>query len=242
MQRKKLECYKNCKTCPAFKDSVFNDCDDQFLDELEKHKNSNLFQKGQTLFIDGGPSFGVYCVGHGNIKVTKMSNDGKESIVRIATHGNIVGHRSVFAGNSYHATATSINESHVCFIDKEYILKMAKTNPGMAFKFLRIISTDLGLSESRLADFSHKNVRERVAGLFIYLAKKFGHEVELDNNKTGNVIDIKLSREEMASLIGTATETLIRFISEFKEEGILTQEKKSITIIDMDKLEDFYGA
>lgn len=236
MGYKKLECYKNCQNCPSFNKSVFSDSDPIFLEEMQEHKTSTFFKKGQTLFLEGNPSFGLYCVGQGAVKVSKVGGEGKESIVRIASGGETVGHRSIFANGPYQATATSLLESHICFIDKGHVLKMAAENPKFASQMLKVMAKSLGISESRLADFSQKNVRERVAGLLLFLNDCYGIETD-----EGPLIDIKLTREEMGALAGTATETLIRYISELKDEKIVEQMGKKLVIKKMDQLEEFAG-
>ncbi|MBT4762013.1 MAG: Crp/Fnr family transcriptional regulator [Bdellovibrionaceae bacterium] len=229
-----LDTYRSCKTCPTCSNSIFRDTGDSFQLELQGNKTPQAFKKGQTLFVEGGPSFGMYCIGEGNIKVSKLSPDGKESIVRIASQGSLLGHRSVFANEPYMASAISIADSKVCFLDKEHVLDMVEKQPGVALRILKVIAKDLGVSENKLADFSQKNVRERVAGLLIYLSQNFGNQTD-----DGLRLEIKLTRDEMASIVGTATETLIRFLSEFKEEGLIVQDKKIIIIKNMAQLETY---
>ena len=227
----KKACLVNCKDCPGWKSSVFAELEDTEVEGLIKNKTPNILKKGQTLFMQGNPSFGLYCLGKGNIKVSKLNDEGKESIVRIASVGNVVGHRSIFAHQPYLATATAITETHACFIDKNHLLSLARRNVSVACRILFSLATDLGLSEKKVASFSHDNVRARMAAIFLLLKESHGKEIE-----DGILLDINLSREEMASLIGIATETLIRSISEFKDENIIRLEKKMLVILDLEKL------
>ncbi|MBT3586224.1 MAG: Crp/Fnr family transcriptional regulator [Halobacteriovoraceae bacterium] len=230
----KKDCFKDCKDCPVFAQSVFYDLSDSALDKIKGKKNVSFFKRGQSLFVEKTPAFGLYCIGEGNFKISKMSEEGKDSIIRIATAGNITGHRSIFSNQPFQATATALSESHVCFLDKTFILELIDSEPHLARNFLFQLSRDLGLSEKNLASFSQHNVRERVAGLLLFLEEQFGNKSE-----SGTSIEIKLSREEMASLIGTATETLIRFLSELKDEKIIEQRGKSLVILDHERLEEF---
>lgn len=232
---KKLNPYIHCEDCPSRGKGIFCELEAASLNELSKQKVTNVFKKGQTLFMEGNPPYGLYCVSEGNIKVTKMGPDGKDTIVRIATAGDVIGHRSIFTDQHYKATATALDDSNVCFVDKKYILKLVQNKPSVACNLISRLGRDLGASEDKLASFSQKNVRERVSELLLLLKQSHGVEHE----SGGTRLDIKLTREEMASLVGTATETLIRIISELRDEKIVEQQGKSIVIVDEERLVDF---
>jgi CRP/FNR family transcriptional regulator len=221
----------NCKDCPAFEKSVFRELDDQALEILSKNKTSTAYKRGQTLFMEGNASYGLFCMGEGNVKVSKASESGKEAIVRISSQSGIVGHRSIFANEPYQATGTVLGNAQACFIDKNYLISLSKQSASVASNILTCLALDLGVSENKVASFSQQNVRERVASLLIFLSESYGEEIE-----EGKLLNIKFTRDELASLIGTATESVIRIISEFKEENILTQKGKNIILLDLDKL------
>lgn len=233
---KNSELPRQCESCPSLKKGIFCNLSNGDLSELSDHKVVNGYKKGQTLFVQGNPPFGMYCVSKGNIKITQVGSDGKESIVRIATSGDVLGHRSLFTEQFYNATATAIDEAQVCFIDKKYILKMVQEKPSVASNLLGKLGRDLGAAEQRLSSFYQKNVRERLAEFLLLLKESHGVQQE-----EGVFLDIKLTREEMASIIGTASETLIRFMSELKQEGFITQTGKKIFITDEEGLLDFAG-
>lgn len=215
-----------CEQCPSKGDGVFCELEEMELGELDKHKVINKYKKGQTLFVQGNHPFGIYCVSTGNIKVTKVGADGKESIVRICQGGDILGHRSLFTEEQYTATATAMEECEVCFIDKKFILKLISEKPSVSLSVINKLSKDMGSAETKLSSFHQKNVRERLAELLLVLRRTHGTKMEDGKVK----LDIKLTREEMATMIGTANETLIRFISEFKEEGLIEQSGKTLII------------
>lgn len=224
-----------CDSCPSKNKSIFCLLKAEAAKDVDDHKVINFYKKGQTLFVQGNPPYGIYCLGKGNIKITQVGNDGKESIVRIASAGDIIGHRSVFTDQYYQATATAIDDCHVCFLDKKYILGLVQKEPSVACNLISKLGKDLGQAEHKIASFHQKNVRERLAELLLLL--KESHGVSLNNNEIR--LDIKLTREEMASIVGTAPETLIRFMSEFKQEGLIRQEGKTIIISNEKSLLDF---
>lgn len=224
----------HCDNCPSRGKGIFCELKKEALTDVSDHKVVNTYKKGQTLFVQGNPPFGMYCVSEGNIKVTQVGEDGKETIVRIASAGDILGHRSIFTDQYYNATATAIDEAKVCFIDKKYILKLVQDAPSVACNIIGKLGRDLGAAEKRLSSFYQKNVRERLAELLLLLKESHGV------SENGMIrLDIKLTREEMASIIGTASETLIRFMSELKQEGFIEQKGKVIFITDEEGLIDF---
>lgn len=227
---KKLE----CENCPSQKKGIFCQLESMALTDVSDHKVVNSYKKGQTLFVQGNPPFGMYCVSSGNIKVSQVGEDGKESIVRIASAGDVLGHRSIFTEQYYNATATAVEDCTVCFLDKKYILKLVEDSPSVATNIMAKLGRDLGAAEKRISSFSQRNVRERLAELLLLLKETHGVKEE-----RGIRLNIKLTREEMASIIGTASETLIRFMSELKQEGLIEQEGKIIYIVDEQNLIEY---
>ncbi len=223
--------YSPCENCSSRGEGIFCELDMPELSEVSHHKITNTYKKGQTLFVQGNHPFGIYCINKGNVKLTKTGPDGKETIVRIVHGGDILGHRSLFTDDNYSATATAMEDTDVCFLDKKFILKMIQNEPTVALNIINKLSRDMGAAEKKLSSLHQKNVRERLAELILSLKATHGVK-EKDRWR----IELKLTREEMATMIGTANETLIRFMTEFKEAGIIEQEGKVIFIKDEDEL------
>ena len=224
----------NCDNCASRGQGIFCELEALALTDVSHNKVMNTYKKGQTIFFQGNPPFGLYCINSGKIKVSKIGNDGKESIIRIAQPGDVLGHRSLFSNENYTATATTLEDAAICFIDKKFIYKVIQEQPTVALGLIQKLSQEMGAAEAKSASMFQKNVRERLAELFLMLKKTYGIE---ENGRTR--LDIKLTREEIASMIGTANETVIRFISEFKEEGLIEQEGKTIFVINEEKLLEF---
>lgn len=223
--------HNSCENCESRSESIFCDMEIPELEEISHHKVFNTFKKGQTLFVQGNHPFGIYCISKGNIKVTKTGPDGKETIVRIVQGGDILGHRSLFSDDNYMATATAMEDTEVCFVDKKFILKVIENNPSVALNVINQLSRDMGAAERKLSSLHQKNVRERLAELILTL--KATHGIKEGNRWK---IELKLTREEMATMIGTANETLIRFMTEFKDAGIIEQEGKILYVKDEEEL------
>jgi CRP-like cAMP-binding protein len=223
----------NCEDCKSRGSSIFCELNDHELSEVSKHKTTNKYKKGQNLFLEGNPPFGLFCISNGKIKLTKTSDDGKETIIKIAKPGDVLGHRSLFSNQNYNASATAIEECEVCFLDKSYVDKAIKQNPSIAMQIIGKLTKDMGAFEDKMASFHQMNVREKFAHFIIDMDVEFG-----ENTPQGRYLNLKLTREEMASMIGTATETLIRTVTEFKDEGAIELDGKKIYITNYDTLRE----
>jgi CRP-like cAMP-binding protein len=139
----------------------------------------------------------------------------------------VLGHRSLFSHENFSATATTIEETTICFIDKKYIYSALKKEPSIALNLIQQLSREMGSAEAKSVSLSQKSVKERLCELLLTLKASYGITEE---NRSR--LDIKLTREEMASMIGTSVETVIRFMTELKDEGMIVQEGKVIYLID----------
>jgi CRP-like cAMP-binding protein len=225
---------KKCQDCPSRMDGIFCELEEASLNDLGSNKITNLYKKGQTLFVEGNPPYGLYCISTGNVKVSKIGPSGKENIVRLAGAGDVLGHRSIFTDQYYSATATALEDTRVCFIDKKYILEKVEKEPTVSKNIMYRLGRDLGISENKIASLAQKSVFERTSELLLLLGASHSEETP-----EGKMITLKLTREEMASYLGTSSETLIRCISELKSENVLGQAGKSLIILDEEKLVEF---
>lgn len=220
-----------CEKCLNKDKSIFCNIHGTVINDIDNKKVVNTFKKGQNLFFQGNPPFGIYCIKSGKIKISKSGTEGKESIVRIAGPGDILGHRSLFSSENYNATATIIEDAVVCFIDKHLIYEKMREEPTLSLNIIHKLSIEMGTAETKTASMFQKDVTERLAEFLLSLMKTYGVE---ENGRCR--LDIKLTREEIASLIGTANETVIRLISKLKSSGIIAQEGKTLYILDKEQL------
>jgi CRP-like cAMP-binding protein len=225
----------SCSNCPSKNQGIFCALEGEELSEVSKHKVTNTYKKGQNLFVQGNHPFGIFCISSGNIKVTQTGNDGKESIIRIVKGGDILGHRSLFTNQFYKATATAMEDTRACFLDKSFIMKTIEKNPSVSLSIIEKLSRDMGSAEQHSSSLHQRNVRERLAELLLLLKESHGEEIKPGHHK----INLKLTREEMATMVGTASETLIRYISEFKSAGLIEQDGKMIIITNEEELVDW---
>lgn len=201
-------------------------------DELVKIsacKTSRFVKKGETIFEEGEHLNGVFCISEGVCKVSKMSSNGREQIIHLVNKGDILGERSLVNDEVANLKATAISDMEVCFIPKDEIIRDLQKNPDFTLSVLKDMASSLKNADNVIVDMAQKTVRQRLAEILINLENKFG----VDSN---NVIDIQLSREDIANMIGTATESAIRLLSEFKKDQIIVLKGKKISLIDIPKL------
>src|SRR5690606_453996 len=199
------------------------------LAELSHEKKIISYKKGENIIDEGAIPKGIYYIDKGTAKMFKLGFNGKEQILRFTKTGDIIGYRSILSKQPYGASATAMEDTEVCFIPEKFFIKVLEFHPKLAFDILRRISEDLGESAQTITFLAQKTVRERLAEVLLLLEKKLGTDKE-------GFINISLTREEMANLIGTATESAIRLISEFKTDHLIEVEGRKIKILDHQKL------
>ncbi len=222
-----------CEECPSRGESVFCQLEAAALEQLDRDKNTNAYKKGQNLFVEGNPPFGFYCISSGKVKLSKSTESGKEVLLRIAGPGEVLGHRSLFSEQAYNATATAMEDTHVCFVSRPAILKLIEQNPQLTVNLLKRLGDQMGAAENRLVAATDRSVRERVAETLVVLAETYGLQ-DADRIR----VDLSLTRDELSGLVGAATENVIRVITEFKKDGIIDEHKKQFMILDVEALSE----
>lgn len=175
----------------------------------------------------------------GVVKVCKTASNGKEQILYLAKEGDFLGYHALLGEESYSNSATIIKDAKICFIPKEAFLGSMMKNPDFFRRITKQLSHELGILEEKLIDASQKSIRERLAFLLLQLANTYGVDGEVHQQ-----IDLILSREEIAGMVGTATESVIRLLSEFNKDGLIELDGKKIRIKDkkgLVRLSDFYA-
>ncbi len=227
---KKGHAHADCMDCHSRYRSVFCELTPEELEEVNSYKRSTVYKKGQVIFKQGFYPHGLYCINTGKTKLYQMAENGREQIVRMAKHGDVIGYRALLSGEKYTSSAETIEESSVCFIPRDLFFKFIEKNTSISFQLMKLLSSDLKNAEHKITDLAQKPVRERMAEAILYMKEIYGLEPD---NATLSVV---LTREEMSNIAGTATETAIRILSDFKQEGLVEFVGKRIKVADMKKL------
>jgi CRP/FNR family transcriptional regulator len=218
---------------------LFTQLTRQELDTLSQHKTCIRYKKGQTLFYEGTRPMGLFCINSGKVKVYKISSEGKEQILKLAKPGDFLGYRALISEEFYNSSATVIEEGAICYIPKSDFLEILHRNPTFFRSMAKQVAHELGVMEQKLVTIAQKSVRERLAATLLMLKETYGME-----DDESDLIDIALSREDLANIIGTATETVIRLLSDFKSQKLIGLQGKKIKVLDARGLireADFYG-
>ncbi len=229
----------HCALCPGRDQSLFSELPREELDKLSNRKTCIRYKKGQTLFYEDTRPMGLFCINSGKVKVYKINSDGKEQILKLGKSGDFLGYRALISEEFYNASATVIEEGAICYIPKADFLEILQKNPGFFQKMAKKVAHDLGMMERKLMTIAQKSVRERLATTLLMLKETYGMDGE-----ESDLIDIALSREDLANIIGTATETVIRLLSDFKSQKLIALEGKKIKVLNANGLireADFYG-
>jgi CRP/FNR family transcriptional regulator, polysaccharide utilization system transcription regulator len=220
----------DCATCESRGSSVFCDLHKHELDQLEADKGCMLYKKGQVVFSAGAYPHGLFCVKEGKIKIFRVGDEGKEQIVRLAKAGDILGYRALLSGDKYASSAEAIEESKICFVPSQTFLSILEGNGILSMHIMKLLSQDLKNAEHKMIDLAQKPVRERVAEALLYLKQTYGLAED------GKTINVTLSREDIANIVGTATETTIRLLSELKNDQVIGLNGKRISILNQQLL------
>lgn len=192
-------------------------------------KSSYTIKKGEAIFSEGENVNGIFCIKDGVCKMTKLSANGNEQIIKLITKGELLGQRSMISDEPVNLNAVAVEDMEVCFIPKIEIMQFFNQNNQFSMNVLKTICGDLKDADEHLVAMAQKPVKQRLAETLLYLYDNFG--IDQDNS-----LKIKLSREEIAGMVGTATESCIRLLSEFNKQGIIELSGKKIIISDRNKL------
>ncbi|WP_298758604.1 Crp/Fnr family transcriptional regulator [uncultured Psychroserpens sp.] len=192
-------------------------------------KTSRIIKKGEVIFEEGDAVNGVFCVKDGVCKLSKLSSNGKDHIVKLVVKGDLLGQRSLVGEESANLSAVALNDMEVCFIPKSEIMQDLQKNPKFTLDMLQQMAHDLKESDNVIVDMAQKSVKNRLADVLIYLNDNFG----VDDD---GFLAINLSREDYANVVGTATESAIRILSQFKKDGFISTQGKQIKIENLHKL------
>ena len=181
------------------------------------------YASGESIFWEGDSPDWLYIVGEGRVKVAKYTSSGKELIVAIFNPPSAFGEVAVFDGVSYPASAIALDDTLVLGIKRDDLLKFLGENPSVALKIINLLGSRLREAHNRLRDMAGERVDQRIASMLVMLASRLGPTVPF-------------TRQEIADMTGTTTETVIRTTTRLKDQGIINTTRGEIAILDPDRL------
>lgn len=201
------------------------------LKKISQHKKIKTFKKKEIIFSEGNVPSYFYFLSKGKVKTFKQHEYGKELITTLYKEGDFFGHIALLEENNYVVTAEALEESEIVLIPKEDFFELIHNNITVMQKFIKILSDNIIEKEEQLVNLAYSSVRKRVANALMTLYKRYNTA----NNKDSG-FNISISREDLANIVGTATESLIRTLSDFKTEKLIDIKGSNITILNIDAL------
>ncbi len=218
-----------CEQCIVRELSSLKALNKDELIKLADCKTSFTIKKGEPIFEEGETVNGIFCIKDGVCKLSKLSANGKDQIVKLVKSGELLGQRSMISEEPTNLSAVALEDMNVCFIPKSEIMGYFNTNNKFSMEVMKNICGDLKDSDDHMVSMAQKTVKERLAETLLFLENSFG------TNSDGT-LKIQLTREELAGMIGTATESCIRLLSEFNKNDLIELVGKKIALKDKAKL------
>jgi CRP-like cAMP-binding protein len=198
---------------------------------ITARKRDKMYKKGEIIFYEGAVPAGIFFIADGKAKKYKLDSDGKEHIIYVANSGELVGYHAVLAEERYPDSAAALEESRISFIAREDFLWALEHSVILNRRLLKTLSHEFSVYANNLTLFAQKPVRQRLAVQLIILREKYKK-----NFQPGIPVAIDMTRDDLASLVGTARENIVRALTDFKKDGIVQTKGRKIMVIDVNNL------
>jgi len=206
-------------------DSIFKNIPTDLRLFLESQMIDKTYRKGQPIFLEGSYPAGIYYLKEGLVKKYKTDHVGKEHVLSLCSEGELIGYSALLCNEPYPDSTAAVETSKLGFLPKEIFLKATNQSISLMSCLLSSLSHEFSVMVNSVMVFAHMTVRERLSLSLLILSEKFRKKNKSD------LVEIVLSREDLANMVGTATETLVRLLQELKKEGIIGINGKKITVL-----------
>ena len=211
--------------------NLFKEMTSEEMGTLDRITKMESVRKKTPIFFPGDPSQQVYLLKEGRVKISRISEEGREVTIALLEPGEIFGELEVLGNSPRDTLAEALDDSKICVVSKELFLKMIRSKPEFSFRLTKLIGARMQKIESRVEDLVFKDVTARLAHLLLDLAKNHGRKIP-----EGTFIQIKITHQEIANLIGSIRETVSAILGEFKREGWISFEGRQMTLLRSDLL------
>lgn len=207
-------------------DSILEGLSDNELALLNNNKITHTYKKGEILFREESYPTGIYYITKGKLKKYKTDKEGREQIFYVCRKGEFLGYHSLISNEKYTDSAATLEESTISFIPKDDFLKVIQLSTVLSNRLLKCMSHEFGVLVNSLAMYSQRTARERLALSLIILRNKYKSE-----DQSELPVEVDLSRDDLAKFVGTARETLVRLLHDFKEENLIETIGRKIILL-----------
>jgi CRP-like cAMP-binding protein len=212
-------------------ESILKDLPPEDFALLTANKTEQFYSKGEIIFREAAYPSGIFYIVEGKVKKYKVDKEGKEHIIYVANEGEMLGYHAILSEDRYPDSASALEKSKVAFIPKEDFLNALQQSSVLSKRLLKTLSHEFAVLANSLSVFAQKSVRERLALQLIVLREKYKV-----NFQPGMPVEINISRDDLANIVGTVRESAVRILTEFKEAGILETKGRKIIVHDVNQL------
>lgn len=202
--------------------------EEEALKILTAGRHIDRYEKGQRIFAENNLPQGIFFLQKGKVKVFKTNDTGKELILKIACEGDFFGYIALLENSVYRHNAEALEDCEVIEVPKFEFDQLIHTNPNVSAKFMKLLARDVSQKGDRLINMAYNSLKKKVAEAILQLKDKF-------RDQPGKY-SIHISRENFAALAGTATESLIRTLTEFKSAKLIDIKDAKVTVLNEEKL------
>ena len=213
-------------------DSILDDLPQGDISLISKNMITHNYRKGEILFREGSYPTGIYYLKKGKVKKYKTDKEGREQIFYVCKSGELLGYHALISEEHYSDSSSALEESVISFVPKDDFLKAVQSSSILSNRLLKCMSHEFGVLVNSLTIFAQRTVRERLALSLLILRDKYKKD-----DQNGKPVELTLSRDDLAKMVGTASESVIRVLSDFKEEGLIEIDGGKIKITQPAKLE-----
>lgn len=218
--------------------NLFQDLPQEQQEILNQNSVTHAYKKGEIVFREDGIPMGIYFLKKGKVKKYKNTFDGGEQIFYICDTGELFGYHALLSGEHYPDSAATIEDSVITFIPKDDFFSVLSSSPVLSTRLLKALSHEFSVFINNITSLAKKSVRERVALNLLILGEKYK-----EKGKEDLLVEINMSRSDLASMSGTAKETLVRLLHDFKDEKLIETNGRTIRLLNrpgLVKVANFY--
>lgn len=209
------------------------------MEALDRITSMSSVKKKEPIYLPGDLSRQVYLLKSGRVKISRITEDGREVTLALLRPGEIFGELEVLEETPRDTMAEALDDVELCIIQREDFLKILRAKPDLSIRLTKLIGFRLRNIESRIEELVFRDVPARLARLLMEMAKEFGKQ---EGEREGVRIGARLTHQEIANLIGSTRETVSATLGEFKRQGLLHLDGHSIRITHREKLARLFGS
>ncbi len=216
--------------------SIFTQLGEEYLQKIDSISITRAYSKGRIIFMEGEPGEAFFYIKSGMVKIYKISSDGREHILHILNEGHVFAEVTLFTNTTYPATAEVLEDTQIGIIKNSDLEKLIVENPMLSLELIKYLNNRLVEAQNKVRNLALYDTFGRTAQALVKLAEEHGKKTE-----RGIELDLRISRQELADIVGTTRETVIRVLAAFKKEKSIELEKTNIIITKIDKIKQWYS-